>query len=259
MEMHMTKPLQGKIALVTGASRGIGRAIAKSLAADGAVVAVHFGGNANAADETVAAIKAAGGEAFKIGADLAQADGAGQLFSQLDGELERRFGARKFDILVNNAGIAPFGGLGQLPAAEFDRIYNVNIRSLYFITELAAERLRDGGRVINLSSAVTRVGVPAALAYSASKGWVDSFTRSLAGALGPRGITVNAVAPGVIRTDMAEPMLGDGGASILPKQAIGRIGEPEDIANLVRALAGAGGAWTTGQTIDASGGSGIQF
>lgn len=255
----MPKPLTGKIALVTGASRGIGRAIAQALAADGALVAVHFGGNAQAADDTVAAIKTAGGEAFAVQADLAESNGPDQLIAALDAALIARTGANQFDILVNNAGIAPFGGLGGLDAAGFDRLTVINIRSVYFLTERAAPRLRDGGRVINLSSAVTRVGVPDALAYSASKGWVDSFTRSLASTLGGRAITVNAVAPGVIKTDMSEPMLTGGADPILARQALKRIGLPEDVAHLVRALAGPGGGWTTGQVIDVSGGSTIQY
>jgi NAD(P)-dependent dehydrogenase (short-subunit alcohol dehydrogenase family) len=255
----MSKPLHGKIAVVTGASRGIGRAIAHALAEDGAHVAVHFGGSAAAAQEVVRSIEAAGGKAFAVQADLALPDGPEQLIAALDAALRERTGDTRFDILVNNAGVAPFGALGQLDAATFDRLTAINIRAVYFLTELAAPRLRDGGRVINLSSAVTRVGVPDALAYSASKGWVDSFTRSLASALAARDITVNAVAPGVIQTDMSEPMLAGGPDFILNKQALKRIGLPQDIANLVRALAGPAGGWTTGQIIDASGGSAIAF
>jgi len=161
--------------------------------------------------------------------------------------------------LVNNAGIAPFAGLADLSETDFDRLTAVNIRAVYFVSKFAAERLRDGGRIINLSSAVTRFGVPAALAYSASKGWVDSFTLSLAAELGPRNIAVNAIAPGVIQTDMADAMLAGGADYILAKQALKRVGQPEDIANLARALAGPGGAWTTGRTIDASGGTLISF
>jgi 3-oxoacyl-[acyl-carrier protein] reductase len=255
----MSQSLKGKVALVTGASRGIGRAIAKTLAAEGALVAVHFGGSKSQADEAVAGIKAAGGDAFAIQADLALLDGPDTLFRSLDIELEKRTGSNKFDILVNNAGIAPFGTLEQLSATDFDKLTNVNIRAVYFVSQHASERLRDGGRVINLSSAVTRVGVPSGLAYSASKGWVDSFTRSLAGHLAPRNITVNAIAPGVIKTDMSDPMLAGGPDFILGKQALKRIGQPEDIAQLTLALIGTGGAWTTGQVIDASGGSGISF
>lgn len=255
----MSKSLTGKTALVTGASRGIGKAIAKALAAEGALVAVHYGANADAAERVVADIKAGGGEAFAVDADLAQRNAAEILFRTLDIELEKRTGSSKFDILVNNAGVAPFGTLEDLSEDDFDRLSAINIRSVYLVSKLAAERLKNGGRVINLSSAVTRVGVPSAIAYSASKGWVDSFTRSLAGHLAARDITVNAIAPGVIQTDMSEPMLAGGPDFVLGKQALKRIGQPEDIANLTLALAGAGGAWTTGQIIDASGGSAISF
>ena len=255
----MTKPLDQKIALVTGGSRGIGAAISKALAADRAVVAVHYGANAEAAADVVKAIEAAGGAAFTIGADLADRTGPEKLFAALDRELTARFGSPKFDILVNNAGVAPFGGIAELDEQTFDRLFEVNVKSLYFVSELAIERLRDDGRVVNLSSAVTRVGVGGALAYSASKGFVDSFTRSLASALGERGVTVNAVAPGVIQTDMSEPMLAGGPDYILGKQVLKRIGQPEDVADLVRFLASPASRWTTGQTVDVSGGSGIAF
>jgi NAD(P)-dependent dehydrogenase (short-subunit alcohol dehydrogenase family) len=254
-----SKPLQGKIALVTGASRGIGRAIAKGLAADGALVAVHFGGSSAAAAQTVGDIKANGGDAFAVQADLAQKSGPETLFKSFDAELEARTGSSKFDILVNNAGVAPFADIEHLEETEFDRLTNVNIRAVYFVSKFAAERLRDGGRIINLSSGVTRIGLPSALAYAATKGWVDSFTLSLAGHLGARNITVNAIAPGVIQTDMAEAILASGAETILSRQALKRLGQPEDIASLARLLAGPGGGWTTGQIIDATGGTGISL
>jgi len=255
----MSKTLQGKIALVTGASRGIGAAIAKGLAADGALVAVHFGGSAAAAGEVVSAIKAGGGDAFAVQADLADPKGPAHLFEALDAELKARTGANQFDILVNNAGVAPWGDLASLDEVNFDRLHNVNVRAVYFISKFAAERLRDNGRVLNLSSGVTRIGFPGAIAYAGTKGWVDSFTLSLAAALGARGITVNAIAPGVIRTDMSEPMFADGQASFVASQLLKRVGEPEDIAKLAVTLAGPGGGWTTGQVIDASGGTLLAF
>jgi 3-oxoacyl-[acyl-carrier protein] reductase len=255
----MSKPLQGKIALVTGASRGIGAAIAKGLAADGALVAVHFGGSAAAAEQVVKDIRADGGEAFAVQADLSQTNGPELLFDSLDRELEGRTGSKKFDILVNNAGIAPVAPFQETDGATFDKLYAVNIRALFFITQLASERLRDGGRVINLGSAGSRVGLTSSVAYAATKGWVDSFTLSAAGALGARNITVNAIAPGVIRTDMSAPFLAGGEQPILQGQILKRVGEGADIANLARALAGPGGGWTTGQTIDASGGTLLAF
>jgi 3-oxoacyl-[acyl-carrier protein] reductase len=255
----MTKPLLNKIALVTGASRGIGRAIALALAADGALVAVHYGASQQAGEETVAAIKAAGGEAFLVQADLEKPDGPQHLFARLDAELNARFGTNHLDILVNNAGVAPFGEIGQLDEASFDRLIAINVRAPYFLAQAAAQRLRDGGRVINLSSAVTRVGVGAAVAYSATKGFIDSFTLSLASGLASRAITVNAVAPGVIDTDMAAPMLSSGVDFVLAKQALKRVGKPEDVADVVRFLASPAAGWVTGQVIDTSGGSGIAF
>jgi NAD(P)-dependent dehydrogenase (short-subunit alcohol dehydrogenase family) len=255
----MTKPLTSRIALVTGASRGIGRAIAKALAEDGATVVVHYGGSASAAAETVRQIEADGGAAFAVQADLADKTGVETLFTHLDRELESRFGSRRFDILVNNAGVAPMASIAELDEPTFDRLLQINVKALYLVTKHAAERLRDGGRVINLSSAVTRVGVPGAAAYSATKGFVDSLTLSLAADFGTRNITVNAVAPGVIATDMAEPMLAGGSDWILAKQTFKRVGEPSDVADLVRFLAGPHSRWTTGQTIDVSGGSAIAF
>jgi NAD(P)-dependent dehydrogenase (short-subunit alcohol dehydrogenase family) len=249
------RELAGKVALVTGASRGIGRAIAKALAADGALVAVHFGGSADAAHKTVAEIEAAGGKSFAVQADLASAEGPAALFRAVDEEVQGRTGSNAIDIVVNNAGVGPYGGFGVLDAQAFEQLYAVNIRAVYLVTELAAQRLRDGGRVINVSSAITRVGIPDLLAYAATKGWVNSFTWSAAAALGERGITVNAVAPGVIRTDMAGPLLAGGEAGVTGNQVLKRIGEPEDVARLVRALAGPAGGWTTGQVIDVSGGT----
>jgi NAD(P)-dependent dehydrogenase (short-subunit alcohol dehydrogenase family) len=256
----MSKVLQGKVALVTGASRGIGRAIAKALAADGALVAVHYGKEAGAAEEVVTAIRAEGGQAFAVQADFAKNEGPRLLFEALDDELNVRTGSNQIDILVNNAGVAPMGALHELPEAEFDRLHQVNVRAVYFVTKYAAERIRDNGRVINVSSGVTRIGFPAAAAYAGTKGWVNAFTLSAAATLGHKGVTVNAVEPGVTATDMAAGIIaGAGEAAVLDKQVLKRIGQPEDIANLVRALAGPAGGWTTGQAIDVSGGSLIAF
>ena len=156
----MSKPLANKIALVTGGSRGIGRAIATTLAADGAVVAVHYGKNKAAAGEVVAAITAAGGVAFTVGADLTEANAASTLFTALDAELIRRTGTASFDILINNAGIAPFVGFGDTTQAQLDEIYAVNFRSLFLITQQAVPRLKDGGRIVSTSSIVARTPVP---------------------------------------------------------------------------------------------------
>lgn len=257
----MSKSLNGKIALVTGGSRGIGRAIAETLAKEGAVVAVHYGKSRSAADDVVTAIKGAGGEAFTVGADLLKKGAAQALFSALDTELKSRTGDTKFDILVNNAGVASAGDVATTSEETIDEIYSVNVKSPFLVTQEAAKRLRNGGRVITTSSVVSRTPVPSLAAYSMSKPPLDNLTKTLAVELGTRDITVNAVAPGVIDTDMAAGFVGseEGRAFVLSKQALKRIGTPQDIADVVAFLAGPQSRWVTGQTIEVSGGSALTF
>ncbi|MFN0217268.1 MAG: SDR family oxidoreductase [Hyphomicrobium sp.] len=256
----MSSTLKGKIALVTGASRGIGRAIAESLGRDGALVAVHYGKNRSAADDVVAAIKKGGGDAFAVGADLNIKGAAKTLFAALDRELKARTGDVTFDILINNAGIAPFVGFAETSEDQFDEIYTVNVKSLFFITQEASKRLRDGGRIVSTSTGAVRQPFGSVAAYSMLKAPLDNLTKTLAVEFGPRSITVNAVAPGVIETDMAAFVKSaDGEAFALSKQALKRVGQPDDIAGVVRFLASAGGGWVTGQTIEATGGTGLTF
>lgn len=257
----MSKPLTGKIAVVTGASRGIGRAIAEALAADGAVVAVHYGKSKGGADEVVAKIKAAGGDAFAVGADLSKKGAAQALFAGLDQELTKRNGDTKFDILVNNAGIAPSIGFADTTEDAFDEIYNVNVKALFFITQEATKRLNDGGRIISTSSIASRLPLGSVAAYSMLKAPLDNLAKSLAVDLGSRGITVNVIAPGVIETDMAAGIVGnaEGRAFAESKQALKRIGQPQDVGNVVAFLAGPKAAWVTGQVIEAGGGVGLTF
>lgn len=256
----MSKPLEGKVALVTGGSRGIGRAISKRLAADGALVAVHYGSKREAALEVVSAIESEGGTAFAIGVDL-KAPGAGsKLLAALDVELTKIRGSDRLDILVNNAGIAPFYGFADTTEAVLDEIYAVNVKAPFFITQEALKRLNDGGRIIFTSSIVVRTPFPAVAAYSALKAPLDNLTKSLAVELGPRGITVNAVAPGVIATDMAEFVHSPEGEEFTKsKQALKRIGTAEDVADVVGFLAGPDARWVTGETIEVGGGSGLTF
>lgn len=257
----MSRPLEGKVALVTGASRGIGRAVAQRLAADGALVAVHFGRNQSAATETVSAITAAGGSAFAIGSDLSAKNGVKVLFSALDEELKARNGSTKLDILVNNAAVAPFVNFEGTTEEVFDEIYTVNVKSVFFATQEAVKRIRDGGRIVNLTSAVVRTPVLDAAAYSILKAPIDNLTKVLGQVLGERSITVNAVAPGVIETDMSAAFARDPAMAeaVKGKQALKRIGQPEDIADVVGFIAGPEGRWVTGQVIEASGGSGLTF
>jgi NAD(P)-dependent dehydrogenase (short-subunit alcohol dehydrogenase family) len=250
--------LGGKVALVTGASRGIGRAVAGRLAQDGALVAVHYGTNREAAEETVREIESSGGAAFAVGAAFGAAfSGTKMLFEAMDAALQQRTGATGFDILVNNAGIAQFSTIEDITDEQFDEVMTVNVKAPLFLIQQALPRLRDEGRIINLSSAVTRLAFPAILGYSMSKGAINTLTLALAKQLAPRGITVNAIMPGIIDTDMNAGMLQnpEGRQYAAGLSAFGRWGEPRDIADVAAFLASSDSRWVTGQMIDASGGT----
>lgn len=249
--------LSGKVALVTGASRGIGRAIALRLARDGALVAVHYGARREAAEATLAAIAAAGGQAFAVGADLGQPGGAAALCDALAPALRERTGSAALDILVHNAGISPRVPIEQTSEELFDQVFAVNVRSVFFLTQRLLPQLRDGGRIIAISSGVTRIAYPETAAYSMTKGALNTMALMLAKQLGGRGITVNAVLPGIIETDMnAEWMRApEAYAQAAAYSAFGRVGQPEDVADVVGFVASPDGRWVTGQLLDATGGS----
>lgn len=250
--------LTGKTALVTGGSRGIGRAIAGRLAADGALVAVHYGRNETAAKETVAAIERAGGRAFPVGALLGVDGDVDALFAALEGGLREHAGAAHLDIVVNNAAYGAMGSMEQVTPEGFDRLFALNVRAPFFVIKRALPLLRDGGRIINISSAVTRMAISIEVAYAMSKGAVEVMSKTMANELGARGITVNAVAPGMTRTDMSEPGFAahpETEPMIAGMMALGRIGEPDDIAGAVAFLASGDGRWVTGHVLDASGGT----
>ncbi|MFF9148181.1 SDR family oxidoreductase [Streptomyces sp. NPDC014861] len=245
--------LTGKTALVTGASRGIGRGIAERLGRDGARVAVHYGSNEAAAKETVAAIEAAGGEAFAIGQELGVPGDAAALWAAFDAR------ADGLDILVNNAGIAASRPFGAIDEEEFDRVFAVNTKAPFFLARLGAERLRDGGRIVNVSTGLSRTALmPDLIAYSMSKAALDVFTRDLSKLLGGRGITVNSVAPGIVDTDVNAGWLRgseEAWAGAAAHSALGGVGSPADIADVVAFLASDEARWVTGAWIDATGGS----
>lgn len=247
----MTARLAGKVALVTGGSRGIGRAIALRLARDGATVAIHYGHRRSAADETLGEIMGAGGTGFMIEADLADPDAPAAIASALDAH------ADGIDILVNNAGIGSMTGMADTDEAAFDSQMAVNARAPFFITRALLPRLRTGGRIINISSMVTQAAYPGCLAYAMSKAALNAMTLSLATELGPRGITVNGVAPGATDTELTGPLLSDPATvtALENSAALGRIGKPEDIADVVAFLASDDARWVTGQLIEASGGT----
>jgi NAD(P)-dependent dehydrogenase (short-subunit alcohol dehydrogenase family) len=243
--------LSGKTALVTGASRGIGRSVAERLAADGAEVAVHYGTNDAAAKEVVAAIGQSGGQAVAIRAELGVDDDVNTLFEGVESWLA----GRRLDILVNNAGILGGTPLGQVETEEFDRGHAVNVRAPFFIIQRALALLPDGGRIVSVSSAVTRIAGPF-IHYAMNKGAIEVMTRTLAQALGSRGITVNAVTPGVVDTDMGAWVHSspDLEAAVVSTIALGRVGQAADIADVVAFLASKDARWVTGAVIDTSGG-----
>ncbi|WP_394829586.1 SDR family oxidoreductase [Pendulispora albinea] len=244
--------LLGKTALVTGASRGIGRAIARRLAADGARVAVHYGSNDRAAKETLQAIEAAGGRAFSIRAELGKDGDVDALFAALDQGLS----GQPLDILVNNAAAGPAGPIEADTPEAFDRLFAINVKAPYFIIQRALPRLRDGGRIINVSSVCTRISTPIQTSFAMTKGALEIMSRTLANALGGRGITVNTITPGATATDLNEALFAQPGAQSLFESmtALGRFGQPEDIADAVAFLASHDARWVTGQALEASGG-----
>lgn len=251
----MTQPLANQIALVTGASRGIGRAIARRLAADGAHVLIHYGRSRAEAEALAREIAADGGTAEPVKADLATSEGAAQLVERTSEIL----GERKLDVLVNNAGIADHASIEDSDADLIDRHLAVNVRAPFLITRGLSGRLAGEARVIFVSSVVARAAFEGSAAYSQTKGAVDTMVRSFAQEWGPRGIRVNAVAPGAIKTDMADALsifaTEESTAAILGLQALKRVGQPDDIAGVAAFLAGPDSKWVTGQIIEAAGGS----
>ncbi|MFJ9692134.1 SDR family oxidoreductase [Kitasatospora sp. NPDC101183] len=253
----MTKgELDGKSALVTGGSRGIGRAIALRLARDGALVAVHFGGNAKAAEETVALIDEAGGRAFAVRAAFGASGAVEALFEGVVAGLAAH-GSDGLDVVVNNAGVHSESSIGQLSEEELYRVLTINLSTPMFVIQRALPLLRDGGRIVNVGSAAARVANHLHIAYVASKAALRALAPSLANELGQRGVTVNTVEPGVVATDMTAKWTGLPGAAagLESITALGRIGTPEDVADVVGFLVGPQGRWVTGQTIDVSGGT----
>lgn len=249
--------LKGKIALVTGASRGIGRAIAQRLAQDGHLVAVHYGKHLEAAETTVREIERMGGSAFTIGSELGSVQGVQALYEKLDSALKERTGDSRFDILVNNAGLPLAASIEETTEQAFDEIMALNVKAPFFLIQQALPRIRDEGRIINISSATTRISLPAVPAYSMTKGAINTLTLSLSNQLGPRGITINAIQPGFVATDMQAALLNDpdGRKFGADFSIFRRWGEPEDVADIAAFLASSDSRWVTGQLIDASGGS----
>jgi NAD(P)-dependent dehydrogenase (short-subunit alcohol dehydrogenase family) len=257
----MSGRLSNKIALVTGGSRGIGRGIALAFAREGAAfIGVHYGRNAAAAEATVREIEALGAKGVAIKADLGQGkEGADRLWEGFRAAAIEATGEPGLDILVNNAGIAQAISLTETSESAFDDIMTVNFKAPFFLIQAAADHIRDNGRIINISTGFTRIAAPTHPAYAASKGALETLTLALAPDFGRRGITVNAVMPGVTETDMNAEWLAqpEARAGAEAMSALSRIGTPADIADVVAFLASNDARWTTGQMIDATGGARI--
>ena len=242
--------LVGKVALVTGGSRGIGRAIALKLAENGADVAINYAGNTAAAEEVKAAIEQMGRKALLIQCSVADTDGVQAMVNQVVKELGR------LDILVNNAGITRDGLLMRMKEADWDDVMNTNLKGVYNCSKAVMRTMmkQNSGRIVNMASVVGEMGNAGQANYAAAKAGVIGFTKSLAKEVASRGITVNAIAPGFIATDMTSVLSDDQKAEMARTIPLGRAGQPEDVANAVLFLASEGAAYITGQVLNVDGG-----
>ncbi|MGC8384285.1 SDR family NAD(P)-dependent oxidoreductase [Pseudomonas aeruginosa] len=254
--------LAGKTALVTGGSRGIGRAIVERLAADGAgFIGVHYANHPDAAAEVVNAANVLGAHAVALHTEFTP-DGRGAsqaLWSEYARTATEKLGTAELDILVNCAGVAPLATLKDTKVPLYDEVLSINLTAPFFLIQAASPYIRRGGRIINLSSALTRIAAPSRAIYAASKGAINTLTLALAAEYGARGITVNAVAPGVIDTDMNSGWLNHAQerAQAESMSVLARVGQRDDVADVVAFLASDDSRWITGQIIDVSGGTAL--
>ena len=243
--------LTGKVAVVTGASKGIGAAMAKALGAEGASVVVNYASSKSGADKVVAAIQESGGKAIAVKADVSKAEDAKGLID----DAIKAFG--RVDVLVNNSGVYEFAPLEAITEEHFHRQFNINVLGLLLVTQAAARHLPEGGSVINVGSAVSRITPPNSAVYTATKGAVDAITGVLSRELGPRKIRVNSINPGIVETEgthSAGFIGSDFEKAIVAQAPFGRSGQPEEIADIAVFLASKESRWLTGETLIASGG-----
>jgi 3-oxoacyl-[acyl-carrier protein] reductase len=243
--------LTGKVAVVTGASKGIGAGIARALGAAGASVVVNYASDKAGAEKAVADIKAKGGKAIAVQGDVSKAEDVKRLFA----ESAKAFG--KLDVLVNNAGVFKFTPITDVTEEDFHRQYGINVWGLLQTTREALPHLNDGGSIINISSIVSRMSIPGSTIYAGTKGAVDTITQVLAAELGPRRIRVNSINPGMVESEgtHAAGMIGSPmQANVEQTAPLGRIGQPEDVAKVAVFLASDEAGWLTGERISASGG-----
>ncbi|GAA3107943.1 glucose 1-dehydrogenase [Rhizobium viscosum] len=243
--------LAGKVALVTGASKGIGAAIAKALAAEGAKVVVNYASSKAGADAVVEKITAAGGKAIAVQGDVSKAE---QVKGLVDATI-KEFG--RLDVLVNNSGVYEFGAIEEITEEHYHRQFNVNVLGLLLTTQAAVKHIGEGGSIINISSVVTTFAPPASAVYTGTKGAVDAINSVLAKELGPRKIRVNAILPGIVETEgthTAGVMGSDFESNAVAQTPLGRIGQPDDIASIAVFLASDDAGWLTGERLTAAGG-----
>jgi 3-oxoacyl-[acyl-carrier protein] reductase len=244
--------LSGKVAIVTGASKGIGAAIAKSLAAEGASVVVNYASSKEGADTVVAAITKAGGKAVAVHGDVSKAADAKGI---VDAAI-KHYG--KLDVLINNSGVYGFSAIDELTEEEFHRQFNINVLGLLLVTQAASKHLGEGGSIINIGSVVSRITPPGSAIYTGTKGAVDAITGVLSRELGPRKIRVNALNPGMIETEgthTAGFIGSDFANDAVAQTPLGRLGQPDDIASIAVFLASDDSAWLTGEQLLAGGGT----
>jgi 3-oxoacyl-[acyl-carrier protein] reductase len=251
---HLTKhlmKLRNKVALVTGASRGIGRAIALKLAGEGASIVVHYKGNEGAAREVLEQVEQGGARGVIASADLSNMSDVRAMFARIETTFPR------LDILVNNAGWADFKPLENVSEDDFDAIFDLNVKGLFFTTQEAVKRMNDGGRLVHISSGITRTNVAGGSVYAGSKAAIESFSKCWAAELGPRQITSNVVSPGMTETDLLMSVTPREVLDLMEKQTpLGRLGQPEDIADVVAFLCTDDARWLTAQNLLANGGVG---
>lgn len=249
--------LKKKVALVTGSSRSIGKGIAQALAKEGALVVINYASNQNAAEATIKDIEDAGGQAFAVKGNIGSLQEIEQLFVDMDTQLQKRIGGNSLDILVNNAGVIEFGTVENSSEEAFDKVFSVNVKGTYFVTQQALKRMPNGGRIINTTSTAARITEPDYGIYSMSKGTIEVFTKTLAKELGSRNITVNAISPGWIETDLNRDFWQENPevpAQAARMSALGRTGTVSDVADVAVFLASSEAGFVTGQVIEASGG-----
>ncbi|KRD75908.1 SDR family oxidoreductase [Lysobacter sp. Root983] len=245
------------IALITGGSRGLGRNAALKLAAQGSDVILTYRSNRGEADAVVAAIRAEGRRAIALQLDVGDSRGFEAFAAQVRDALATHWQRDRFDYLINNAGIGTYAALAETTEAQFDELMNIHFKGVFFLTQTLLPLIADGGRIVNVSTGLTRFALPGYGAYASMKGAIEVLTKYLAKELGPRGIAVNVIAPGAIETDFGGGTVRDNAdinAYIAAQTALGRVGQPDDIGGVFASLLSPDNRWINAQRIEASGG-----